>query len=135
MHWVRLTDLPIAAALAFFRLLLSPRWAETAALIAVPLGQLALAMVLLRMVMDKVRLDAKAQLWTLLLIPLFPLLSTNLMPMRIDHHGWQALAALATALLVLRGTWRAAALGGAITAAWLFVSLEGTAMLALIGVN
>ena len=133
MHWVRLTDLPIAAALALFRLFLSPLWAETAAMIAVPLGQLALAICLLRRVMRELRLEPAAQLWALLLIPLFPLLSTNLMPMRIDHHGWQALAALAAVLLVLRGTWRAAALGGGITAAWLFISLEGVAMMAVIG--
>lgn len=133
MHWVRLVDLPIAAALALFRLFLAPLWAETAAMIAVPLGQLALAMWLLRQLMRELRLEPVAQLWALLLIPLFPLLSTNLMPMRIDHHGWQALAALAAVLLVLRGTWRAAALGGAITAAWLFISLEGVAMLAVIG--
>ena len=133
MHWVRLTDLPIAAALALFRLFLAPLWAETAAMIAVPLGQLALAIGLLCKVMRELRLEPAAQLWALLLIPLFPLLSTNLMPMRIDHHGWQALAALAAVLLVLRGTWRAAALGGGITAAWLFISLEGVAMMAVIG--
>lgn len=133
MHWVRLVDLPIAIALGFFKLFLAPSWAETAAMIVVPLFQLFVGMIVARGVMRELGLKADQILLALAIIPLFPLLLTNFMPMRIDHHGWQAVAALTVTWMLLRGTYRDAMIGGAVTAEWLYISVEGMPLAAVIG--
>lgn len=133
MHWVRLVDIPIALALGFFKLFLEPRWAETAAMTVVPLFQLYVAMLVARGIMRELGLRSDTILMGLAMIPLFPLLLSNFMPMRIDHHGWQAIGAIGAAWMLLRGTWRAAFAGGAITATWLYISVEGMPLAAVIG--
>lgn len=133
MHWVRLVDIPIAIALGFFKLLLEPSWAETAAMIVVPLFQLFVAMLVMRGMMRELRMEADKAVLGLAIIPLFPLLLTNFMPMRIDHHGWQAVGAAVATWMLLRGTYRSAMIGGATTAAWLYISVEGMPLAAAIG--
>ena len=133
MHWVRLVDIPIAIALGFFKLFLAPSWAETAAMTVVPLFQLFIAMLVMRGAMRKLGLPPGQVLMALAIIPLFPLLLSNFMPMRIDHHGWQAVAAAFVTWMLLCGTKRAAFAGGAITAVWLYISVEGMPLAAAIG--
>ena len=119
--------------LGFFKLLLEPSWAETAAMIVVPLFQLFVAMLVMRGMMRELRMEADKAVLGLAIIPLFPLLLTNFMPMRIDHHGWQAVGAAVATWMLLRGTYRSAMIGGATTAAWLYISVEGMPLAAAIG--
>jgi hypothetical protein len=125
MHWSRLVDLPIAAFLVVFRLFLAERPAEIAAMTAVPICQLFVAMVVMRGLLQDLGAAAKTGLAAAALIPLFPLLTSNFLPMRIDHHGWQAVAALACAWLMVRAGYRAAFAAGLVAAAWQTISLEG----------
>ncbi len=132
IHWVRLVDLPIAAFILFFRLFLSAPVAETAAMVAVPLAQLFVGMVVLRALMRRLGQTNGEIRLAMIVIPLMPLLIFNFMPMRIDHHGWQAIAALTMVWLLIRQGYREAFLGGAVAAVLLFISVEGMPMVAII---
>jgi len=125
MHWSRLVDLPIAAFLLVFRLFLAERPAEIAAMTAVPLVQLYVAMLLMRRLLQVLGAKPATGLAAAALIPLFPLLTSNFLPMRIDHHGWQAVAALACAWLLVRGGRGPAFAAGLVAAVWQTISLEG----------
>jgi hypothetical protein len=133
MHWSRLVDVPIAAFLLLFRLFLPEPAASAAAMTAVPLGQLLIVMLLMRRLLEELGAAPRTGLIAAAIVPLFPLLTTSFAPLRIDHHGWQAIAALACAVLLMRAPDRRSAVPGGIAAAlWLSVSLEGLPMVALI---
>src|SRR5690606_23996591 len=108
-------------------------WASVAAMSAVPLLQLLLAMLLLRALTRTLGAGEGAVLAATALPLLFPLLVDAFMPLRIDHHGWQALAVLAAALLMAPGGWRNAAVAGGIMALALTISLEVLPMAAVVG--
>ncbi len=133
IHWVRLVDIPIAAAMLFFKTFLPLRAEETAAMTVVPLFQLYVAMWLLRELMRSLNAVGVELIIALAIVPLFPLLQSNFMPMRIDHHGWQAVAMLAVMWLLVRGGYKSAAFAGLISAAWLFISVEGMPLAAMLG--
>lgn len=125
MHWSRLVDLPIAAFLVGFRLFLAERPAEIAAMTAVPLLELFVAMALMRRLLRELGQSEATAIVAMAMLPVFPLLTSEFLPMRIDHHEWQAIAALACAWLMVRGGTRAAIGAGLVAAAWQTVSLEG----------
>ena len=133
MHWSRLVDLPLAAFLLAFGALLPEPWASVAAMSVVPLLQLGLAMVLLRSIMRRLGAGKGATIAVTALPLLFPLLVDAFMPLRIDHHGWQALCTLAATLAMLRGGWRNACAAGAIMAIALTISLEALPLAAVLG--
>jgi len=133
MHWSRLVDLPVAAFLLPFGQVLPAHAAQVAAMTAVPLVQLLVAMLVMRGLLRALGAPRDAVLAAIAVLPLFPLLASNFMPLRIDHHGWQAVAALAAAWLLVRGGRRAAFAAGALAAAWLTISLEGLPLVALLG--
>lgn len=133
IHWVRLVDLPIAGFILFFRLFLNHQLAETAAMVAMPLAQLYVTMLVLRALMRELGQSATEILLGMILIPLMPLLSFNYLPMRIDHHGWQAIAMLTIVWLMIRTGYRQAFLAGFLAAVLLFISVEGMPMVAVIG--
>ncbi|KPL69192.1 hypothetical protein SZ64_14435 [Erythrobacter sp. SG61-1L] len=133
IHWVRLVDLPIAGFILLFRLFLNQQAAETAAMVAVPLAQLYVTMLVLRALMRELGQTASEVQLGMLLIPLMPLLSFNYMPMRIDHHGWQATAMLTIVWLMIRTGYRQAFVAGFLAAVLLFISVEGMPMVAAIG--
>ncbi|MXO59877.1 hypothetical protein GRI89_10035 [Altererythrobacter salegens] len=133
MHWSRLVDLPIAACLFLARLFVPEPAASIVAMTMVPLFQLLLAMLLLRAVMRALGAGEGAVLAASALPLAFPLLLDAFMPLRIDHHGWQALAALGATLFALRGGWRNALAAGAVAATGLTVSLESLPFAALLG--
>jgi hypothetical protein len=59
-------------------------------------------------------------------VPFVPLLWVQLQPLRIDHHGWQVVAALAiVAALLDRSSLRAGIIAGVASAVWMTISLEG----------
>jgi len=107
--------------------------AEKAALAVVPLLTLLVAMVLVRQLMREVEASNQTIFVAVALIPLFPMLAYNFAPMRIDHHAWQAVAALAATWLMVRGGWREAFFAGLIASVWLNISLEGLPLAAILG--
>lgn len=126
MHWSRLVDVPIAFSLLVTRLLFAEPLATRLAMTIVPLGQLLLVMSMIWQLMAELGTDRRHRLIAAAVIPLFPLLLSGFEPMRIDHHGWQAIGALGCALLFVRAPEpRSALLGGGIAALWLSISLEG----------
>jgi hypothetical protein len=133
MHWSRLVDLPIAGALIVARLAFAEPVASKVAMTVVPLGQLLLAMTLVEKLTEALRVDRGVRLIAVASLPLSPLLLSCFLPMRIDHHGWQAISALGCALCFVRAPGRRAALiGGSIAALWLSISLEGLPLVVVI---
>lgn len=132
MHWSRLVDLPLAGVLALATPLLGDAAATRIAMVAVPLVALLAAMALIARITRTVR-DTETARYAVLLAPLSVPLVYQLRPMRIDHHGWQVVLALAAAALLLgRPTARAGAAAGLALAALLTVSLEGLPIAATI---
>ncbi|MGX7896300.1 hypothetical protein [Tsuneonella sp. HG222] len=133
MHWVRLVDLPIAAVLVIAKQFLAQRPAEIVAMTVVPLLQMYVAMRLLAAIVGELGGNRTARLVAAVLVPAFPLLLTNFVPTRIDHHGWQAIAALTVAWCLLKDSYRHALAAGVAAAAGLIISLESIAMTAVFG--
>lgn len=132
MHWSRLVDLPLAAVLALTSPLFGGEVATRIAMVVVPLLSLLAAMLLIARITAAVA-DRETTRYAVLLAPLSVPLIYQLRPMRIDHHGWQIVLALAAvALLLARPTWRAGALAGLALAALLTISLEGMPIAATI---
>lgn len=132
MHWSRLVDIPIAAALMGTRLVLAEPAASIAAMTIVPLAQLLLVMVLMVRLMRELGGDRVATLLATALVPLSPFVLTTFVPMRIDHHGWQAVAALVCGILLIRPGFKTALACGALAALWLSISLEGFPLVVLL---
>lgn len=131
MHWSRLVDLPIAGVL-WIAGPLGEGAATRIALVVVPLLALLAAMALIHRITSRLAGGEIAR-YAVLLAPLSAPLVYQLRPMRIDHHGWQIVLALAAvAPLLGRATWRAGALGGLALATLLTVSLEGMPIAAAI---
>ncbi|WP_083719977.1 hypothetical protein [Sphingomonas jeddahensis] len=124
MHWSRLVDLPLAAGLA----LTAPLGGAAAiriTMVVVPLVSLLTAMALVAQITRRLAGTDRAR-YAVLLVPLSASLVYQLRPMRIDHHGWQIVLALAaTALLLAQPSRRVGALAGLALAALLTISLEG----------
>lgn len=108
---------------------------ESLASLTLPLLLLGCAMLLAARIAWRLLGDEEATLAALIAALSIPVL-LQVMPMRIDHHGWQIVCALAVvnALMSRRpvlGGWAI----GAIGAIWLTISLEGLAVtLAMLGV-
>lgn len=96
IHWSRLVDLPLAAAMLAARPLLGAATAERVAVVAVPLLTLLAAMALVARI-ARATIDPAAWWWApamlLMAAPALGMMS----PLRIDHHGWQIVALLALA--------------------------------------
>lgn len=125
MHWSRIVDLPLALVIVALTPLVGSGAAETAALIAIPLLTLGIAMLLAARIAWRLMGDEEATLTSLVVAISVPVLF-QLGPMRIDHHGWQIVCALAAMNgLMARspkvGGWAI----GASLAAWLSISIEG----------
>lgn len=125
MHWSRLVDLPLAAVMLLARPLLGTAGAEMAALIVVPLATLFAVLALGMLITWRVAGGTVAR-QAVLLAPLSVPLVYQLRPLRIDHHGWQIVLAMAALYLLLgRATLRNGALLGLSLAALVMISLEG----------
>lgn len=124
MHWSRLVDLPLAAAM----LLLG----ETAALVIVPLLWLLPALFALRSIMLQLDFSPLAFAFGLVILPFFPMLPGTFAPMRIDHHAPQAVLALVCAALLIRNSRWSAVACGMCAAAWIVISLEGLPLVAVL---
>ncbi len=125
MHWSRLVDLPIAAAVWFFALFMAQGTAETVAAVIVPLITLGVALLLGGRIAWRL-VGAEAAGFACLAMALSVPLISHMRPLRIDHHGWQ----IVFALLAVNGLMaRSPRLGGWLTgfalALWMSVSVEG----------
>jgi hypothetical protein len=130
IHWTRLVDLPLAAVIMALRPLLGEGGAEQVAAAIVPLITLGVAMALLATIARRTIAPAA---WPLapafLLVAIEPLAMMS--PLRIDHHGWQIAALLATTLGLVMRERRA---GGVIAGLSLVASLTiGVEMLPYLG--
>lgn len=124
MHWSRLVDVPLAAGIALLTPLLGGSEAERVTLIMVPLLLLGLTMILVFMISRRL-MGAGSAVLAALLIAAAPLTLVQLLPLRIDHHGWQlAMAALALLGLLLRDARVSGAVAGLAMATWMHVSIE-----------
>ncbi|HQS95625.1 MAG TPA: hypothetical protein PK823_03920 [Novosphingobium sp.] len=111
MHWTRVVDLPIVAVIVLLRPVLGMAQAEVVAIVLVPLLTLLAAMALtVRLAARQfgARAGAIAALLVLTAVPA----SFRMMPLRIDHHGWQYVLAL----VALNGMASRSVLGGGVVA-------------------
>ena len=125
MHWSRLVDLPIAAVMLMFRPLLGQEGAEMAALLLVP--GLTLLAILAMIAWIAVRVLPRTALPVVLLTVAFAVpVIVQVLPGRIDHHGWQiVLVLIAMAGFLNRNERRGGWITGAALATWMAVSFEG----------
>ncbi|MEM8726187.1 MAG: hypothetical protein AAGE86_11765, partial [Pseudomonadota bacterium] len=132
MHWSRLVDIPLALIIIVLTPVLGAPWAEVAALILVPLITLGCAMLLAARIAWRLMGDEEATLTSLIMAISIPVLF-QLTPLRIDHHGWQIVCALAAVNGLMS---RSPVLGGwavgAALAIWLSISIEGLPLSAAI---
>lgn len=132
MHWSRLVDVPIALVIAMLRPLLGTAAAETAALVIVPLITLGAVIVLTMRIAWRLLGDEAALLSAVVMAIAVPVLF-QLGPMRIDHHGWQIVCALAAINgLMARSPVVGGRVIGAMLATWLAISIEGLPLAAAI---
>ena len=132
MHWSRLVDMPLALLILLLTPILGPAMAETAALVIVPLITLGLAMLLAARIAWRLLGDEEAILTSLVLAISVPVLF-QLGPLRIDHHGWQIVCALAAVNgLMARSPVLGGRIIGASLATWLAISVEGLPLAAII---
>lgn len=132
MHWSRLVDIPIAAVMLAARPFLGQEGAEIAALLVVPGLTLLAVLALVASIAVRV-LPRSALPMTLLTVAFAVPTIVQVLPGRIDHHGWQIVLALAAIAGFLepderRGGW----ITGAALATWMAISFEGVALSAWI---
>lgn len=126
MHWSRLVDAPVAAVILVLRPLLGPATAELAALILLPGLTLLAIMALVGWMASRTLPAPGSRLLAVLAVALAAPVMVQVSPLRIDHHGWQIVMALAAVAAFLdpdarRGGW----VSGAALAAWMAISFEG----------
>ena len=130
MHWSRLVDLPLAALILVLAPLLGQSLAETVAAVAVPVLTFGCALMLVGRLADRLCGRGIVLHACLALALSVPVLS-QVLPLRIDHHGWQiVLALVALSAALSRNSRKGGWLAGAALAAWLSISLEGLPMAA-----
>lgn len=132
MHWSRLVDLPLAAVILLAAPFVGQPWAETIALVVVPLITLGCALLLTGRIAWRLFGEEIAGLACLAMALSVPVV-TQLRPMRIDHHGWQiVLVLLAVNGLMARSPRIGGWIAGLAIAAWLAISIEGLPLAAVI---
>ena len=94
MHWSRLVDLPLWLIQLLLRPLLGPDLAERAALVLVPLLTLGAALGFAGRLAWRV-LGAPVLPYACVVLALLTPAAGQMQPLRIDHHGWQIVCALA----------------------------------------
>jgi len=125
MHWSRLVDLPLAAITLLLSPLIGPVMGERVAVTIIPL--LTLGGIMAGVALATVRLaSSRAALIAAAIAATTPLVLFYVLPLRIDHHGWQVMmAALTLAACFDSNPRRGGAMAGFAAATWLTVSMEG----------
>jgi len=131
MHWSRIVDLPLWMIIAALTPLIGEPAAEMTALIAVPFMTLGLAMLLAARIAWRLLGDEEATFTSLVMAISVPVLF-QLGPMRIDHHGWQIVCALAAMNgLMARSPKVGGWVIGTVSAVWISISIEGLPLAAV----
>jgi hypothetical protein len=124
MHWTRVVDLPIAAVIVLLRPLFGTAQAEVIAIVLVPLLTLLAAIALTARLAAR-QFGAKAGAIAALLVLTAVPASFRMMPLRIDHHAWQYVLALAAfSGMASRSARSGGAVAGLALALALAISLE-----------
>jgi len=132
MHWSRLVDMPIAAMILILRPLLGTALAELVTVVAIPLLTLLAALMLVGRLTAKF-FDTETVGIACLVTGIGGPLLFQMTPLRIDHHGWQVVLALAALNGLAAGpsqnptrdAVRGGLVIGASLAALLAISIEG----------
>lgn len=133
MHWSRFVDVPIAAVDLVLRPILGSALAEKTALAIVPLLTFGVILLLLAKLARRLFDDRLIGYAALLAGTSFPII-TQIMPTRIDHHGWQIAAALGAMLgLADPDLRRGGRIAGAALAVGMAISLELLPLAAVFG--
>lgn len=133
MHWSRLVDVPIAAVILIARPFLGQATAEILACAIVPLLTLGCLASLLFVATRRLAGEAAAAVATVLLCTT-PTILIQMTPIRIDHHAWQAVMAMAALCGALDAhRWRGGAIAAVALALWLQISTEGLPYATLFG--
>lgn len=132
MHWSRLVDLPLMLVILVLTPLLGSAAAESVAVVIIPLMTLGIVLLLAMRIAARVLGDEQAML-TGLLIAMSVTVLFQIAPLRIDHHGWQIVCALAAVNgLLARSPETGGRIIGASLATWLSISIEGLPLAAAI---
>ncbi len=126
LHWSRLVDIPIALGILALTPLVGQTSAEQIVAVTLPLAIMGLAMWLTAAVAARL-VDRTWAPLAAAAIPLSALIYLQIMPLRLDHHGWQIVLALVLfwALLDETHKWRSGVIAAIASACWLNISLEG----------
>lgn len=125
MHWSRLVDIPLALVIGGLTPLMGAHAAEIAGSIIVPLLTFFVALLLAGRIAWRL-LGDEATVFACLAMALSVPLVSQMRPLRIDHHGWQIVLALAAANgLMARNPRIGGWITGASLALWLSISIEG----------
>ena len=125
MHWSRLVDAPIAGFVLMLRPLVGQAAAEQVALLVIPSLTLFAILALVGWMASRSLAPAE-RYFALVAAGLAVPAMIQVLPLRIDHHGWQIALALAAVAAFLDGDpRRGSAISGAALAAWMAISFEG----------
>ena len=131
MHWSRLVDIPLALIILALTPIVGSAAAEAFALVAVPLITMGFVMLLASRIAWRLWGDEEAIFTALIIVVSIPVLF-QLSPLRIDHHGWQLVCALAALNgLLSRSPRRGGWIIGSAFAFWLSISIEGLPLAAI----
>lgn len=126
LHWSRIVDIPIALGILALKPLLGQTTAEMVVATALPLLVLGAAMLIAAATAARMvgRTWAPA---AALCLPFSAIAYPQVMPLRVDHHGWQLVLALTLlwALTDETAKRRSGVIAGVAGAAWLNISIEG----------
>jgi len=126
MHWSRLVDVPVGALVLMLQPILGPMVAGQIAATVVPLLTLGVVLWQTAKITERLFGHHAALLAAVSIFAIIPVIN-QLLPMRIDHHGWQLVLFLTCmfALIDPAQSRRAALLLGMAAATWLEISVEG----------
>jgi hypothetical protein len=126
MHWSRLVDVPIAAAILLLKPIIGLELAEHVAVVIIPLLTFGIVLCLYTATARRLFGTVTAVVAAFLFITIMPAV-TQVRPMRIDHHGWQLVLFFIASVNLFdpRSPVRAAAIIGAALALWIEISVEG----------
>ena len=133
MHWSRLVDVPLGLAIVLFRPFVGQALAEQLAASLVPLLTLSVAVFMYACAARRI-FDARVGLVVAALVLTLMPFTTQMTPMRIDHHGWQMVcfAAALWALFDRQTSRRSSIILGLVCALWIEISVEGLPFAALL---
>lgn len=132
MHWSRLVDLPLAAMIVALQPIVGVAQAELITLTAVPLLTLLITLLLIGRLTARF-FDRETVVMVCLVTGFGLQLVFQMTPLRIDHHGWQVVLALAALNgLAARDAVRGGLVIGTALAVLLAISIEGLPITAVI---